>query len=493
MADNYETQQLELEGVICGLSLDDLKSLAEYVELEVVEEDRRLSLTKKIRAKIENELETQNTSEKNTYLKELQSAAAGKPPPLEGEETKAESSETTAKEILEAKEEYEKLQAQFKLIMEQQENQLKKAEEKIATMQTNKTDKSTKEPTNETKITSEAGLTPPNPITIDVSKILKREFKITGSISGEGHKDRLSFVSLVRQIKLGLSNGYKESEVVEAVIRAISPSLKLRSYLEMMPNLSVSKLEQILKSHYKQKSGTELYQELTTMCQDPKESPQDFLIRAMDLRQQVIFASQAEDGPVKYDSGLVNALCRHVIETGLQDETVRAKLRPLLEKEETSDEQLMEKVNVAVSQETERASKLGPGPQKTVKTTKIQSVSSHDGSSSVNASVKDGEKKDVNVLKQDKLVATLEAVQADLAALRGEFKTSQEKMSKAYASSSTREPNRTERPRCKTCKNQDQSICNHCFKCGSAGHFARGCRNQCQAGNQQRLHPRDRE
>jgi hypothetical protein len=67
----------------------------------------------------------------------------------------------------------------------------------------------------------------------------------------------------------------------------------------------------------------------------------------MDLRQQVIFAAQAADGHVKYDSSLVSALCRHVIE----DEAVRAKLRPLLEKENTGDEQFMEKVSYAVSEE----------------------------------------------------------------------------------------------------------------------------------------------
>ena len=31
--------------------------------------------------------------------------------------------------------------------------------------------------------------------------------------------------------------------------------------------------------------------ELTTMYQLPRESPQDFLVRALELRQQVLFAS----------------------------------------------------------------------------------------------------------------------------------------------------------------------------------------------------------
>ena len=116
------------------------------------------------------------------------------------------------------------------------------------------------------------------------------------------------------------------------VLHCISPNLKLRSYLETMKELTLAKLRQMLRAHYKQKSGTELYQELTTMCQSPKETPQDFLIRALDLRQQVLFASQAEGGTVKYESSLVHPLFLHAVETGLQDESVRNKLRPFLQK-----------------------------------------------------------------------------------------------------------------------------------------------------------------
>ena len=88
--------------------------------------------------------------------------------------------------------------------------------------------------------------------------------------------------------------------IVEAVIRAVSSNLKLRSYLEMMNDMSLVLLKQILRAHFKEKSGTEMYQELTSLCQGPKESVQDFLIRAMNLRQQVIFASEADDSVVKY-------------------------------------------------------------------------------------------------------------------------------------------------------------------------------------------------
>ena len=67
----------------------------------------------------------------------------------------------------------------------------------------------------------------------------------------------------------------------------------------------------MVRAHYKQKSGTELYQELITMCLSPKGTPEDFLIRALDLRQQILFASQAEDATVKYESSLVTSDDKH--------------------------------------------------------------------------------------------------------------------------------------------------------------------------------------
>ena len=108
---------------------------------------------------------------------------------------------------------------------------------------------------------------------VDVKTALRRDFKIMGVIGGEEQKDRLSFVSLMRQIDAQLEKGYKEREVIDAIIRAISPLLKLRSYLETMKEVTLSKLRQMLRAHYKQKSGTELFQELTTMYQSPREIP----------------------------------------------------------------------------------------------------------------------------------------------------------------------------------------------------------------------------
>ena len=91
----------------------------------------------------------------------------------------------------------------------------------------------------------------------------------------------ISFISLVRQIEVGLERGYEESEVIESVIRAICPGMPLRSYLESSPDLNLARLRQILKSHFREGNATDLYQQLAALTQLPKEDAQSFLMRAL--------------------------------------------------------------------------------------------------------------------------------------------------------------------------------------------------------------------
>ena len=139
----------------------------------------------------------------------------------------------------------------------------------------------------------------------------KRELKIIGQIREPGQKDKLSFVSLVRQIEGALQKGYRPQEVVNAVVRAINLGMRLRSYLEGLSGLTLPRLRRILRSHYQEKSATDLYRQLSTLVQEPQENPQSFLIRAFDTRQKILFASQEVDAQLKYDPKLVQgSFCR---------------------------------------------------------------------------------------------------------------------------------------------------------------------------------------
>ena len=59
-----------------------------------------------------------------------------------------------------------------------------------------------------------------------------------------------------------------------------------------------------------------------------------------------------------------------MLETGLQDEAVRAKLRPFLEKT-VSDEQLLETINQIMSAEMERYNKMSSGGKKGLRVNQV--------------------------------------------------------------------------------------------------------------------------
>ena len=88
----------------------------------------------------------------------------------------------------------------------------------------------------------------------------------------------------------------------------------------------------MVQFHYPEKSATELYQLLANISQAPKESPQEFLIHALTIQQKTVFASKESDTKIKYDEQLVQGLFVHALETGLVDETILAKMRPILKK-----------------------------------------------------------------------------------------------------------------------------------------------------------------
>ena len=80
-----------------------------------------------------------------------------------------------------------------------------------------------------------------------------REFKISGSIGSPGQKDKLTFGSLAYQIHNGIKQGYIVHEIINAVIRAISPGNYLRSYLEGREDINLQQFLKVLRSHFKEK------------------------------------------------------------------------------------------------------------------------------------------------------------------------------------------------------------------------------------------------
>lgn len=77
----------------------------------------------------------------------------------------------------------------------------------------------------------------------------------------------------------------------------------------------------------------------------------------MDLRQKILFASQEAESSLKYDPVLVQSMFMHTVLTGLQNDNIKTDLQPYLLQPTTSDELLLEKLNMACAHEKERQDK----------------------------------------------------------------------------------------------------------------------------------------
>ncbi|XP_038051542.1 uncharacterized protein LOC119724523 [Patiria miniata] len=297
----------------------------------------------------------------------------------------------------------------------------------------------------------------PSPPALPVNQmvgLLKKEFRISGQVGEPGQKDRLSHSNLIMQIESGLRKSYKEVEIVEAVIRSISPGMRLRSYLESTEGLTLPTLREILEAHYREGNATEIYQELSSASQGSTESAHDFLVRTLDLRQKILKASKMES-TIKYDPGLVQNMFLHSLNTGLQNDNIRGELKPLLFDPTTSDESLFRQLKIAEGREIVRLAK-----QKKAKTAvKVQEVSAV-------------EKQQLDLMKQ------LQQIQADLAALKVSNKQAAEKP-KSSEGGSRNPPSREWG--CNSCRQAGKGPeCDHCFACGSSEHFRRGCKQRRQ-------------
>ena len=102
----------------------------------------------------------------------------------------------------------------------------------------------------------------------------------------------------------------------------------------------------------------ELFQEFSNLVQLPKENTQPYLMRALNLCQKVLFASQELESALKYGPVFVQVVFLHVVENGLRNDNIRNKIRPVLSQAHVQDEELMHQITTAITAEEERMIKL---------------------------------------------------------------------------------------------------------------------------------------
>lgn len=214
-----------------------------------------------------------------------------------------------------------------------------------------------------------------------------------------------------------------------------------------------------LRSHFREKDATALFQELSSAVQVSKESAHDFVLCTLDLKQKVLFTSEEKGAAICYDSTQVHKMAWRAISTGLQDAVIQHELRSTLQ-QDVSDEELLEVLTTAVAHESERQHKLKPSQAR------VAAVAITEPTEPTHSTPKQTSKPETLDLKE--LTNSIQQiVKVELSALMAQ----------------QRGPRAGRRERgCEACQQQGQGeSCRHCFRCGSSEHYARGCHLRRQA------------
>ena len=179
---------------------------------------------------------------------------------------------------------------------------------------------------------------------------------------------------------------------------------------------------------------------------------------------------------LQFDSGHIQCLFLRSVETGLQDESTRAKIRPFLQDPNVTDEVLMQEMSMATSAEKERNKKLKDNTKSKSPALSVSAVS--DG-------LRDDKEGSKKRSPQNDALTAIGAIKSEVEALKTAVRKKSNQSAPPRKWTERRRP-----PMCLSCLESKKQYYNHCFKCGSDSHFPRGCRKQL-SGN--RMLPRDRK
>ena len=297
---------------------------------------------------------------------------------------------------------------------------------------------------------------PVNMTSQKLESLLRKELKIQGTVGKPGQKDKLSFSSLIFQIDSAERKGYLEDDIISAVIKSVSPDLDLRSYLEGKSGMSLAMLRRILRSHFHEKDATELFNCLSNACQQSNESPQEFVIRLMNLRQKILFVAKESETRVTYNESLVQNRFLQSVITGFRSDNIKYDLKSFFDKPYLSDEDLLEAINKAVSDDNERQTKLHR------KSTAPITVSPLGAEAAKEMKSIHAELQKVTAMRDD-----IEGLKKEFRQLRHDDQSNSNRNDKLRYQQSFRA--------CQRCEDNGVRKCDHCYICGSDNHIMKYC------------------
>ncbi|KAG7525905.1 hypothetical protein JOB18_033454 [Solea senegalensis] len=334
-----ERLQDQLNEILVQLRFEQLQEVCLQAKTSTERQTKKHTLIRAINEAVDIAIEEEEEEVTYAFLVKLIKSAEE----MEGRDVVKENTSKDAEALVSLQEQYTALQLSF-------QTSTKRLEEEMARLTHKMTSQGPSQgPSPKLAISS---ATQPPEVTI------RREFKINGQIGERGQRDKLSYSNLVHQIEMGLKRNHGEAEIIEAVVRAISPGLSLRDMLEIKSDLTLAQLRTILKGHYKEDSSTDLYHRLINITQDSNESPQNFLFRAIELKERLLASSREPGTDEHYSTELVQRKFLRAVGTGLISDNVKYQIKGYLDDPTVTDDVLISKTNEAASFEAERQQKF---------------------------------------------------------------------------------------------------------------------------------------
>ncbi|GLD68381.1 uncharacterized protein AKAME5_001969400 [Lates japonicus] len=249
--------------------------------------------------------------------------------------------------------------------------------------------------------------------------------------------------------------------------------------LEIKTDLTLPQLRTILKGHYKEDSSIDLYHRLINITQESNESPQNFLFRAIELKERLLASSRELGADEQYSPELIQKKFLRAVGTGLISDNVKYQIKSYLDDLAVTDDVLITKTNEAASLEWERQQKFKKSSREPkVREIKVETqpaqgavigaVGGQEQPFSTPTKGKAAKTQPVVTRKDTELLDIINQLKGEIAEIKGTIQESHRPPPSQRLS---------RRRGCRECQDSNRGEqCDHCFKCGQSGHLSRGCR-----------------
>ena len=298
----------------------------------------------------------------------------------------------------------------------------------------------------------------------EITKMRLKEFKIPGTIGGDG-ENALSYDSLIFEVDKGRKLGYTDTEMCSAIISKTADK-ETRNYFETTPDIGLQDVLDMLKSAFcTEKESSNLFTQFTNDKQGKDEKPLTFITRVLRLRRRVYTLGQEEGS--NYDQNMLAKRSLQVIFGGLRDENVRSALRDRCKDDFSLEDKVIHKhASEIIAAEEERKLKLFGKTSDVMVHQVTKRVDAEEHASSKKEKLNPFAKIEELRLENER---RCDALQAELSEIKNILIAKNKSESESPKEENKSKPKRRF-GRCEKCVQDNKHKCFHCWDCGSDDH-----------------------